>query len=168
MATPDPVAGLEYAKLIDGLLADAGKVKDSLEARAAGVITTSGALVTLLFGFTAVVAAKDAPQIPAGAKSRLAVALVLIVLAAACSLLIAIPGFYRSVTTEKAAQLTRREFWIYKDVNEAARLVAAAKVDTLRSARRLNTWKSFALIASILAELAGIGFLAAAVVGVLS
>jgi len=46
----DEVAGAEYASLLNDLIDDAQKTKESLESRAAGVITTSAALVTLLFG----------------------------------------------------------------------------------------------------------------------
>ena len=161
------VAGAEYARLLDALLADAASTKGSLESRAAGVITTSAALVTLLFGFAAVAAAKGAAQIPADASGSLAVALVLIVIASVLALIVTAPFVYGDVSTNGMERLTEETLWVYTDVVEASRMVAKVRVKALRWMRLMNTAKSIILVLAILAEVAGIGVLAATVVAML-
>jgi hypothetical protein len=65
-------------------------------------------------------------------------------------------------------RLTQERFWTYQDRVEAARMVARARVEALRWARRMNTAKGVLLILAIASEVVGIGVLATVVVSVLS
>jgi hypothetical protein len=117
----DGVAGLEYGKLLADLLEDAQKTKASLESRAAGVITTSAALVTLLFGFSAI-ATRSTQFRPTPAQlTELRFALAAIVAASALGVLVNTPLFYRAVNIREVARLTEKHFWTYADRTEAAR-----------------------------------------------
>jgi hypothetical protein len=161
------VAGAEYAGLLDDLLKDVQQTKASLESRAGGVVTTSAALVTLLFGFTAVTRAAGRPQFPSFAARRLSIALVLIVAAAALAILVTAPFRYRSVGVNEMQRLTEQSLWAYEDRTEAARMVARARIGELRWARQMNTAKGLLLLLAIIAEVAGIGLLAATVIAIL-
>ena len=80
------------------LLEDAQKTKASLESRAAGVITTSAALVTLVFGFAAI-ATRTSQFRPSSAQlTELRFALGAIVAASALAVLVNAPLFYRAVS----------------------------------------------------------------------
>lgn len=162
------VAGAEYASLLNDLLDDAQKTKESLESRAAGVITTSAALVTLLFGFVAVTSTTTQTHFPSSAVGSLAGALVLIVTASALAILVTAPFVYRDVSTSEIKRLTEQRFWVYPDRIEATRMVARARVRTLRWARGMNTAKGVVLVLAIIAEVVGIGLLAATVIAVIA
>jgi hypothetical protein len=163
----DEVAGAEYAGLLNDLIEDAQKTKASLESRAAGVITTSAALVTLLFGFAAITSTSSR-HLPSSAVHGLAIALVLIVTASALAILATAPFVYLDVSTREIQRLTQKPFWIYQDRIEAKRMVAKARVKTLRWARGMNTAKGVVLVIAIVAEVVGIGWLATTVIAVMS
>lgn len=160
------IAGTEYTALLGDLIRDVQQTKASLESRAAGVVTTSAALVTLLFAFTAVATATGTPHFPSFA-GRLSVALTLIVTAAAMAILVTAPLPYRSPSINEMQPLTEQSLWAYEDRSEAARIVAQARVRELRWARKMNTIKGWLLLLAILAEVGGIGVLAATVTAIL-
>ena len=164
----DGVAGREYGKLLAELLDDAQKTKASLESRAAGVITTSAALVTLLFGFAAIATRTSQFRPSPTQLAELRFALAAIVAASALGVLVNAPLFYRTVSTTEVARLTEERFWTYADRSEAGRMVARSQVKVLRWARRMNTGKGVLLVAAVLMQVTGVALLAVAVINILT
>lgn len=160
------VAGADYATLLNELLDDAHKTTASLEGRASGVITTSGALVTLLFGFVAVASTTTHTLMPSSAVGHLAIALVFIVIASAFAILVTLPLVFPDVSTGEMERLTEKPLWVYADRIEATRMIARSRVKTLRWTRRVNTAKGIVLAVAMVAEVVGIGFVALTVIAV--
>jgi hypothetical protein len=71
-----PTAGDAYTALIIEQLAEERSRKTSLEQRGISVITSSGALVTLLFGLAALTTKPQGYQVPDGATFSFILALV--------------------------------------------------------------------------------------------
>ena len=158
------LAGAEYASLLAELLADAERTKTSLESRASSIITLSGALVTAMLGFGAIAGSNGRkPSLPAPAIGSVSTALILIVAAAGLALLVTAPLLYKDVSTTEMERLVRLEHWIYEDRSEAARMVAKARVKTLRRSRRINHGKGLLLGGAILLEVLAIAFIALSV-----
>jgi hypothetical protein len=91
-ATPDtrppvaPEAIALYSEVAAAQVADKRAAKESLERRALQVVTTSGTLLTIIFGLVALVTREQAFVIPTGARVFLYVSLVLFVVAAGLGL----------------------------------------------------------------------------------
>lgn len=134
--------------------------KASLEQRGLAVISTSGVLVTLLFGLTAL-SIKSEPtfDIPDTSAGFLVAALLFFVLGALSALLTNLPRSYEGVTVE-ALRRAVKERW---DDSEAAasRKVALTRLTVLQSAKGVNGQKSVALAAGMVCEI-----LAVALVGI--
>ena len=157
--SPDPGRTLYAAYIKDQLDAQEGR-KSSLEQRGLAVITTAGALVTLLFGLTALSTTREATfDIPGTASTFLTVALVFFVLAALSALLTNLPRSYQGVTVD-ALRDAVKDRW---DDTEAvaSKMVALTQLKVLASAKEVNTQKGYFLIAGMVFEI-----IAVALVGV--
>lgn len=157
----DPNGRAVYAEYIREQLADQEARKASLEQRGLAVITTSGALVTLLFGLTALTVKRESTfVIPDKAAVFLALALVFFVLAALSALITNLPRSYRGVTVKALREAVKTEW----DVSEAtaSRRVALTRLTVLASAKAVNNQKGFALIAGIAAEIVAVALVGVA------
>ena len=162
MAEPpeEPKGRAVYADYIKGEVEAQEARKSSLEQRGLAVITTSGALVTLLFGLTALTVKREATfDIPTTAAVFLAAALVFFVVAALLALIRNLPRSYAGVTVNALGDAVKNRW----DVNEAtaSRMVALTRLKVLASAKYVNNQKGLALIWAMVAEI-----LAVALVGV--
>jgi hypothetical protein len=160
-------AGEFYSKLIEDQLAEERARKASLEQRAGGVITTSGAVVTLVFGFTAVVKGSTALHIPDTARLELLVAVVLLLIAVAMALVIGLPRTYLEVEKEGLDQMVTENAWINPEAVEARRTTAEANVGIILSARGVNATKATLLSAAFVLEVLGIVSLALSAMAIL-
>jgi len=134
--------------------------KASLEQRGLAVITTSGALVTLLFGLTTISTKRAATfDIPGSAATFLTIALVLFVLAALSAIVTNLPRNYQEATVEGLRDAVRNRWG--DDEAEASKMVALTQLKVLASAKHVNEQKGRALIAGMVFEI-----LAVALVGV--
>jgi hypothetical protein len=91
---PDPLpaqsdtAATVYSDYVQALEAQETARKSSLESRGVNVITTSGTLVTLLFGLVAVLTGSESFSLPASAHAYLIVTVILFVSATALGIII--------------------------------------------------------------------------------
>jgi hypothetical protein len=134
--------------------------KKSLESRGITVITTSGALATLLFGL-ATVGAKSAHIAVTGHTSSILKA-ALIAFAAAAVLAIAtnIPLGYAEPGESTAADLL--PYW-GDDAARSSQEVAKAWGTVFADAKKMNGIKAWLLFGAVVAEVVAIGLVAAAV-----
>jgi hypothetical protein len=157
----DTRAGDAYSRLIDDQVAQERDRKASLESRGVNVVTTAGALATLLFALTAGLTTAAGFRLPGSAKLPLVLALSAFVVAAGLGLATNVPLRYRGPTSAALGNLCNPNYW-----DGAAALgqrrVAEVQV-SLQSARDANAYKVVLLLAAIGCELVAIGFLAWAV-----
>jgi hypothetical protein len=134
--------------------------KSSLEQRGLAVITTSGALVTLLFGLTALTTKRAATfNIPGLAATFLTVAIGFFVLAALSALLTNLPRSYQGVTVDALREAVKNRWDDTEAV--ASKMVALTQLKVLASAKDVNTQKGYFLVAGMALEI-----IAVALVGV--
>jgi hypothetical protein len=140
---------LAYAGLISDQLREERDTKASLEQRALAVLGASGALVTLAFGFVALI------QPAAGhANSKidphlLAAGLLMFVLASLCALIVGMPGNYAEANVDDLSKLTTEAIWAHTDPALGARRIAELQVTLIEAARKENRRKSRWLVAAI-------------------
>jgi hypothetical protein len=145
-----PVAGDRYWELVKEQLAEERARKSSIEQRGLAVITTSGTLVTILFGLTAITTGVEGYQLPDPARVMITVAAGLFV--AAAFLAISTNWAFDYVEVEPEGLLgVIDEDWS-ADEAPAAKVVAKAWVDIVEDARKKNTWKGQLLRAAMITE----------------
>jgi phage-related minor tail protein len=154
-----------YWDLVREQLAEERARKNSIEQRGIAVITSSGTLVTLLFGLTALATKAQNYQLPPIAAFALAVAAVLFVLAALVGIAVNWAYYYIEVEPDGLRGLLD-ENWA-GDEAEAAKVVATAWTDIIENARINNARKGKLLRAAMLLEASALSALIGAVAVVL-
>ncbi|WP_433003259.1 hypothetical protein [Kribbella sp. CA-294648] len=96
-------------KLVQDQLAEERSTKSSLEARAIGVITSSGALVTLLFALSALVTKSPTYELPEVARIALAATLIAFGIATVLAITAARPENYQEVTVKSLEAVATAE-----------------------------------------------------------
>jgi hypothetical protein len=139
------VAYSDYVKALED--AESAR-KSSLESRGINVITTSGTLVTLLFGLVAVLTAAKAFVFPAAGRPYLAAAMLLFVAACGLGIVVNLPLFYKE--TELTIQELQR-VWTWP-IAKARSKIAVTRLQTIASARRANAAKAWLLFGAGIAE----------------
>ncbi|MHB8380664.1 MAG: hypothetical protein ACYDB2_12275 [Acidimicrobiales bacterium] len=161
MASTGPDIYTDFIKTLTD--AEAAR-KTSIEAKGTGIITTSSALVTILFGLVAVVTSRTTFLLPVAAHGWMVSAILAFVVAAATAILINFPLPYGQ-TTITLDEL--REWWGDTDaVADAA--VSGLRLQQLNAARRVNALKAGILAVACTAELAGIALLTVAVIKIVT
>jgi hypothetical protein len=168
--SPDPPASSQdrgsvpYSDYIKALEDAESARKASLESRGTGTITTSGALVTLLFGLVAVLTGSETFVFPAAARGYLAAAVILFVLATALGIMISSPLFYRApqLTTEDLKRV-----WNWPSADAMAK-IAVTRLVTIASAKKANTIKAWLLLAAGIVELGALLSLFLAVLAIVN
>lgn len=151
-----------YADYIKEQLEAQEARKVSLEQRGLAVITTSGVLVTLLFGLTALSVRRASTfVIPDTAAALLIAALVFFVLAAICAIYTNLPRSYEAVTVDGLRRAVK-ERW---DDTEAlaSEMVALTRLKMLASAKKNNDAKGIALVIAMCLEILAVALVGAAV-----
>jgi hypothetical protein len=154
-------AGATYSELVVEQLAEERARKASLEGRGLSVITTSGILVTLILGLSAVVNNTDGFELPDKAKLLIVAAGGLFVLAAIGGITANFPSPYREIRVSALRRLTEERWWL-NQVSPAQRRAAQARIDILDAARVVNAWKVRFLVAALIFEVLAVLALAAA------
>ena len=163
--TDDRGAAAVYAPYIAAQVASQEERKNSFEQRGLAVITTSGVLVSLLFGLTAVLTSAANYHLPDAARVPIFAALFCFVVAAIAAIATNLPQRYRGVTTD-ALKKQIEQHW--EDTGtDARRAVAITELDVLERAKQHNHKKGDALAIAIRAEIAAVCFLAVAVGAIL-
>jgi hypothetical protein len=159
-------AGASYGQLIADQLSEERSRKSTLEARGITVISTSGALATLIFALTAGVTASTGFKFPSSVRVPLILTLVAFVLAAICGLVSNAPLRFKEPTTRALAALIDARYWSApEDIGQLR--VAEVQVKILTAARAANQLKVRLLLAAILFELLAIACLSWAVAGII-
>jgi hypothetical protein len=159
-------AGSAYGELIKEQLEAERARKASLEQRGITVITTSGVLVSLLFGLGAVVTSAKAFQVPALARILLVVAVGLFVLAALAGLVLNSPRQYEEAELAYLDLLYTKDVWD-ASVSLGGRRSAEMRLKILRKARQVNRDKAKWLVAAVVFEVGAVAFVAASVIVIL-
>lgn len=160
-----PFAGSVYGPLIDDQLERENDIKESLAQRGVVIVTTSGTLVGLIFGFSALATnGKSSLLALPHVTSFLVIAVFLFVVAAVAAILTNTAWTYEEFATSELERLCKADYWIYEDTVEAARSVSETKVGILKQARKQNERKAYALIVGFSAEVAAVSSVTLAVV----
>jgi hypothetical protein len=148
-----------YAEFIEKLVDAESARRTTLEQKAGAVITTSGTLVTLLFGLVAVLTTKQSFKLPSAAQGWLVGAAFLFAFAAVIALLIGVPRPYGE------ADLTIDELaGMWSDpISDARAAVAGLRLQALETGRLRNTAKARMLITAMGIEVVAVIALAIAV-----
>lgn len=138
------------------------KRKGSLEQRGLAVVTTSGALVTLLFGLAALSTKAAATfELEDAAKLPLTIALVLFVLASIFALLTNWPLNYHSVTPADVRKSVKQKPPPTEE--RALKDMALTRLTVLEVARKKNTLKGWLLIVAMSLEVLAVTAVAVAI-----
>ena len=158
----EPAGRTIYADYIKEQLDAEEARKVSLEQRGLAVITTSGVLVTLLFGLTALSVRRATTfVVPDAAAGLLIGALVLFVLAALSAIVTNLPRSYEGVTVDALRQAVKERWEDGEAV--AAEMVALTRLKMLASAKRNNDVKGWALVIAMGCEILAVALVGAAV-----
>ena len=155
------LSGFEiYTDFVKSLVDAEASRKSSIESKGISVITTSGTLVTLLFGLVAVVTSHSSFTLPVAAHGWLVAAVLAFVVAAALAILVSFPLPYGQ--TDLTVNLLRDWWGDSESVADAA--VVQLRLDQLAAARRMNVLKVTVLCLASGAELVGLIMLTVAVI----
>ena len=132
--------------------------KASIESRALVVITSAGALATLLLGLAAFASNGDTIELSDRAQGWLRAAVVAFVIAGVLALVANTPLLYRrvilselSAAVEEADDDTR---------SFAVKAVAFNRLALVANAAKLNGWKAFVLMLALLSEVVAVAAIA--------
>jgi hypothetical protein len=148
--------GRTYLEFVEGELKAERDRRSAYDARGQALVTTSGALVTLLGGLVAVVRTGTAVRFPVAVPVTVGIALGLFVCAAACGIL---AGWNRHYAVAGYPTLTRmlNEHWTDDEV-DARNNVATVHAMTVNTLRQVNAFKaacvSIGLVVQVLALVA--------------
>jgi hypothetical protein len=163
-AAPTPDEGNVYGAYIKSLLDHEQDRKTALETKASAVITSSGVIVTLLFGLVAVITGAKNYKLPGSSQDWLIAAVLLFVIATGLGIITAnIPVPYGQATF-RADQL--EQDWGHP-ASAARKNVAKAQLALIPIAARKNDLKVKLVIAAAAAELLALGALTVIVILIL-
>lgn len=167
MTLDEPASGVvAYGEFVKDELAAQDQRKASFEQRGIAVITTSGALATLLFALAALSTKQSQTFVlPAGARDWLVGALVLFVLAAIAAVITNVPVGYEAVDADEIKGRLKED--PPRNTEAAAKDIALTRVKALRSAKKKNGRKGKVLFAGMVAEVLAVACVAAAISKVL-
>lgn len=166
MGSDEPATGAaQYATFVKGLLDAEEARRTVIESRGAGVITSSGALVTLLLAFAALVTKQDGFTLGTGTRILLTISVIAFIGAAVLAMTTYTP---RTTEIVDANQLKTelRKIWD-QDTDYARIMITSTWLDQLGAAQRSNDTKAWLLVAAVLAEVAAVLMLGLAVLAVL-
>jgi hypothetical protein len=160
------VSGSSFGPTIKDQLDEERARKNSLEARGIGIVTSSGALATLLFGLVAFTRGTNNQlhwNIGTPARVALLVGVGLFAVAALLGLAANYPGDYREAAVDRLENRVEPGEWHKPDPVDAARRDARINVIAIKAARLVNGKKARAVRWGIAAEAAATAAVALAV-----
>ncbi|MFD0203648.1 MULTISPECIES: hypothetical protein [Saccharothrix] len=158
--------GKTYTAFIESELKAERDRRTAFDGRGQSLVTTSGALVTLLGGLAALVRTPAAVRLPTPASTAVGVALVLFVGAAACGIVAGWNRLYAVVTVPTLHRMTTGH-WKDDEV-DARNNVATVQLKTLDTLRRANRFKARWVGIGLIAQASALLVLAVAVTIVIS
>lgn len=156
-----------YAAVIDRELQRETERTTSLEQRALAVITSSGILVSLIFGFGALIKGQGSLHLPQAARVFLVLALVAFVIAAIMSLLTNRPRPYKPLGVKPDLERMVADLWSISG-DKAQRSIAEFRVGEVDRWRDNNKIKAAHLQRAIAMECWGIGSLVISMIIILA
>jgi hypothetical protein len=161
-------AGPLIADLITKELEGERSVTASLQSRGLAVISSSGTLVALLFGLSAVATTASHFKLPTAAKPPLYVAAVLLVAAAIAGIMTNIPqSGSKRTALQRLRPLVESPYWEYP-AGPAQQEVARTQLATAEGVRADNRVLARYLLIGIILEIAGIASTMAAVIALIA
>lgn len=150
-----PRAAAEVLKLIEAQLTDARSVASSLQTRATGIVSASGALIALFLGLAALVTSADGYKPPLLTSVLLALAVVLLAASGVFVLLVARPvrtgmadlDSLRAISTPQVLELP---------ASLAYPRMAEAQIQLLEIARELNRAASLQVLWATILGIMGV------------
>lgn len=161
MASANDGGGSIYAEYISEQVAREETRKESIERRGLAVVTSAGALVTLLFGLAAFNIGDRHFTLPHSAKVLLIIALSAFFISALCAIATNFPFKYEEVKPDDL-YLAVKNRWT-DQLPEAERMTAYTRLKVWRSARTKNDLKARYLYWAIIAQGIAVAAVAAAV-----
>ena len=158
----DDVGTVLGAELDEAFRVERAK-KATSESKGLSVITTSGALVTLLFGLVAVATGKNERPTGGAAAGFLFAGIAFFAAASMLGIYCNAPGRYLEIDPGSLTSMTTPEVWS-KDAAEAQRELALAHIRILQNWRQVNLSRARVLLAAISLEVAGVAAVAVAAV----
>jgi hypothetical protein len=157
--------GQTYLAFIEAELKAERERRAAYDARGQALVTTSGALVTVLAGLAAVVKAGTAVRVSPGTLAVVILALFLFVCAAACGI---VAGWNRHYALARHGTLERmlNEHWTDDEV-DARNNVATLHSLTVRTLRQANAFKAACVSVGLVAQVLALVALGASVILVL-
>jgi hypothetical protein len=169
MPTPDvseEIAGPVIAQLIAKEVERTQATTTSLQSRGLAVISSSGTLVTLLFGLSALATNASNFTLTASTKIPLILAAALLVLAAVAGIATNAPRQKHAIGLDGLAPLLEDEPWSARAKN-ALQATARAQLTIARAAREANRTTAHFLLAGIALEISGVACIAWAVIALI-
>jgi hypothetical protein len=157
--------GQTYLAFIEGELKAERERRAAYDARGQALVTTSGALVTLLAGLAAVVKGGTTIRISPGTLAVVVLALVLFVCAAACGIAAGWNRHY-ALATYRTLHRMLNEHWTDDEV-DARNNVATLHSLTVRTLRQANAFKAACVTVGLVAQVLALVALGVSVVLVL-
>lgn len=152
----DSLGGEQLDTFLDAELAVERDRRSRIDARGAGLITTSAGLATLMFAAAGLVTSQTSYAPPRGAIWFLSITFLAFAFAAFCGLMAARSQMVRVVTTRQLRAWRMNDDAIWRNTKDNVRwLLASAKIVTLDSLRVANSKRGK------WAELGGVGQLVA-------
>lgn len=168
MAERNEIAGDHYAGLIEERLTEERARKASLEQRGFSIVTTSGALVTLLFAVTTLTLGEDAPELPLVAYIALIFGLALFISAGALGLMISIPRTYQEPDVPTLRGFVEDDAEWHGDAVEGQQSTAEVRLEVVEDADAWNSKKASMLKWGVWLEVGAVGMVAVAVLATLT
>lgn len=175
------VAGSIYASTIADQLVQERARKASIEQRAFGLVTASGAILTIFGALVANAVPKPAapapgqptpPLLTGVSAEAFGAAVVLLLLAAGLGLLANYwanaTGSFAEIPIDDLQRWASEPDWVKQNPTEAAQTVACVEVARLKKARGYNTLKKFLFAVGVAFEIAGLAAVVVVLVGELT
>jgi len=150
-----PKAAVEVLKLIEAQLADARSTASSLQTRATGVVSASGALIALFLGLAALSTSADGYEPPLATSILLALAVVLLAASGVFVLLVARPVRTGMADLESLKTISTPHV-LELPASMAYPRIADAQIELLAIARELNGAASLQVLWATILGIAGV------------
>ncbi|WKG03069.1 hypothetical protein [Mycolicibacterium sp. HK-90] len=168
-ATSEPVdpvspAGRIYLAITDKLLAAEYDRRKAFEGRAAALLTSSGTMLTLIFGLTVLVTGKDAVFASPAAIYALIAAMIAFLASAVVAIVVQAQGYEYSVLSDDSLRSLARDNneWARR-ADDATRAWVNKQVSTICTMRAGNSTKAKQVAFSLWSQVAAIALLAVSV-----
>lgn len=162
----EEVAGPVIAQLIAKEMERSQAMTVSLQTRGLAVISSSGTLVTLLFGLSALATNVDAFVLSSATRIPLIFAAILLVLAAVAGIMTNAPRQRHAVGLDTLAPLLDDEMWS-ADAKRALQATARTQLTIAKAARAANQRMARFLLSGIILEIAGVGCVTWAIIALI-